>query len=827
MIVPTSTESENSSATLLSRFSVANPPPFSLVKSAATACLTLLALLPTLHAQEEQVPRAQPAEDPTLQADPAVDRFELARHQYNNAVASKNREEQQALYERSAALFNDYLAAYPNHENAEASWYYMASSLYQLGRADDARRAYHTVLNRYGRGRYVGSAAYALAVDHYVRKEYAMAAVLFDRTAKNVSRASDRQRALFYQATCYNLLNRDREAITTYTRLIEDNQENSFIDKARLALASLQAKSGKLEEALAAFNLLCQPQVEMTIRGEATLQAGLVALKLKNEALAEKHFRTVLDTPGMETWRADAQVGLMGIRYAAKDYKAVLEIFRATTIPVEGIKEARRLNLAGLAAMKLKRFSDALQWFRDVERLAPPNSDLAFEAAFNRLLCFYEVEGRHVVEQVDGFLEIYQKSRPKDPKIHTALLIKAETLYSQKKIPQAAEAYAAIDVEQITPANRPGMLYQRGWCLAEANDAAGALRSFATFLEQNPKDSRVPDALAKRGEMALALGDNKAALRDFDLLIREHPDSKLAAFAYQKSARLKKDEGDFAGMIQRYRGLLNSKAAMTNETRGNAQYWIGWGLFKQDKFADAIEPLEEARKIDPKTYGRPAGVLLGLSHFSLQASEPLMKEIDQAIKDGYSNEIPEQALRWAGQQAFNASRYSEAARILALGSTPDEPRQTPKIVWRFLGKALLESGSPEKSLAPIENVLAVEDNAQWKADAQLDKARALLALKRLPDAQTAADAGIELQPQGRTKASLRMVQGDIAFARENYDAAAGHYVGVAELVQDRDILPKALDRLIRALEQKGNMQDAERYSKKLRDEFPEYQREKK
>jgi len=472
--------------------------------------------------------------------------------------------------------------------------------------------------------------------------------------------------------------------------------------------------------------------------------------------------------------------------------------------------------------MKLANHPKALELFRQVEREVPPDSDLALEAAYNRLLCFYQTDGEHVGEQADAFLQIYAKGRPKDPKTHTAMLIKAETLSARKQFRQAAETYNKIDPALISEANRPGFLFQRGWSLAIAGDSQGAIRSLGKFIEDFPKDPRVPQALAKRGETALADGDRASALRDFDRLISLNPTPDLAAFAWQQSARLKKDEGDLDGMIARYKSLLEKVQGLDNDALANANYWIGWGHAKSDRPRDAVAFLRKARELDSKTYGRPATLQLAVGLFALQDAPELAAEIDIAARDQYARQIPEQALRWAGIQMYNASRFPEAARFLELSSNPDEPRETPKTVWRFLGKASLEIGDAANALTAIQHVLEVEQDPAWKTDALLDQTRCLLLLKRPEDARKTGEECLQLHPQGRTGAGIRLALGDAASALNDLPGAAAHYVVVANLIDDKELKPLALWKLKTTLEKQGNAAEASRYEKSLKSDFPDF-----
>jgi tetratricopeptide (TPR) repeat protein len=478
--------------------------------------------------------------------------------------------------------------------------------------------------------------------------------------------------------------------------------------------------------------------------------------------------------------------------------------------------------LAARSYMKLKQPSNALGLFREIERTVKPQNDLAFQAAYYRLLCFFQIEGQHLPEQVDAFLQLYRKSRPDDPRIHTALMMKAETLFSQKQTAEAAKAYGQIRVDLVSEKNRPGLLYQRGWCLAEAGDAVGAIHSLSEFIRSYAQDSRVPSALAKRARAYVDTSDSAKAIADFDQLTQPGMPEEFVSYAWLESARLRRAESQLPDMIARYRGLLSNGKKLSANIRAEANYWIGWGLVKTNAAKDAVEPLQIARELRPDAYRKHAGILLALGYYSAQDAAKLAAEVQLAFDGNYAEEIPDQVLQWSGIQSFNARDYPLSEKSLALISSPDDPRATPKEVWRYLAKARLETGNLSGALSAADNVLAVEDDPAWKADGLLDRATALFRLNRFDESRKSAEDSMALRPQGRTSASLRILMGDLEIQANNPKKASAEYLIVVNFHEDRELKPLALSKLIKALEQQNDTTEADNYRKQLETGFPDW-----
>ncbi|MFN7343067.1 MAG: tetratricopeptide repeat protein, partial [bacterium] len=99
----------------------------------------------TAHAQQDP-PRAGVVEDALL-VDPGNDLYTRGKNIYDEAQNNADAEARRASYLRSVEIFTQYLNEFGKHANAEAAWWYLGSSYYQVGMADDAKRCFSTLLN--------------------------------------------------------------------------------------------------------------------------------------------------------------------------------------------------------------------------------------------------------------------------------------------------------------------------------------------------------------------------------------------------------------------------------------------------------------------------------------------------------------------------------------------------------------------------------------------------------------------------------------------------------------------------------------------------------
>lgn len=769
-----------------------------------------------------QPPRAEPVNE-VLEQNPGEAFFQRAKNLRDQAEASTDQENKILLFTRAAALLDQYLREFPNHANSEAAWYYLGESYYHAGQPDQGRKCFLRLKSAFGDGKWAAAAAYWLGYEHYNRSEYAFAAPLFELYAKNAGKASERPRGSFLAADCYRLLGRDREALVAYKSVIDSPDGFTLSQKAKFYTAQILQKTGKSKEALAIYREVADNTGNPAeLRGDAALGAASAAARAEDYDAASRYLNFILTQPGLEAFRADAQIVLMKQAFDRKQYKEVISIYQKNLVQAQGEKEAARLMIAARAFQEIGRPLDAQPLFRQIEALVPPENELAFDAAYYRLHTFFQIEGRHVPDQVDAFIQIYRKVRPPDdPRIHTALMIKAETLYANKDVAGAAKVFSEINANALSESNRPGLLYKRGWCLAEAGDLQGAIRSFTDFLSKYPKDSRTSEALAKRAKCFSDSGESAKAIADFDQLTAEGMPSDVVNMAWLESARLRRKESNIQDMIVRYKAYL-ARPDAPGKWVPEANFSIGWGLVKSNNQLEAVPYLEKARSLDTKTYSKHAGLLLCIVYGALQDAQKLAAEINLSIDGGYSDEIPDVTVEWTGMQAFNGGDHKSAARFLGLIANADDPRVTSKQIWRYLGKARLESGDTEGALTAINNVLAVEDNDGWKADALVDKGRALHSLGRDAEARKAADEADGFRPQGRTKAQLGLLTGDLFVIEGNAERAGAEYIKVAEFAADADLKALALHKLASNWEKRGDAAEAAKYRAQLQKEFPNW-----
>jgi len=750
--------------------------------------------------------------------------FQRAMNLYRVGSQSTNLDDRINQLTASGQSFEFFINAYPAHERYREAEYYRAICYYHTGDLENAKRLFASIILAQRKGPYVAAAASVLAQDAFEKKDYATASTLFSKLSANAEKTEDRHRGYYYEAICQHYQKFEKQALQCYEKILNEEgaEASPYVHLCRKAAGILRMNAGDHQNALLVLQALRKSLAPEEYRAEAALYSGVCCLKMNDDVAAEQHFQEVLRStnPAWLSVQPDALTYVMQMRYNRKEYAEVIQLFRANPSNTNDSRQARRFQIVARSMMRLKRYLDAIPIFLDVIKLAE-GSELAFDASYYRLMCFYLLDGRNIPQQVDVFTEIYGTSHKSHPRIHTALMLKAAALQEEGKIEEAAETFRLVEESRIAAGSRANMLYNRGWCLSLAKDYQGAIRSLSRFIDNYKEDVRSADALALRGDCRHKTGDRMGALEDFTKLIQLNPSAKLASVAWQKSALIHKDQKEYASMIKCYQTLLEMLPDALLQAKANAHFWIGHGYNKLQEHEKAIPHLVEARKMEGKTYRKNAGLLLISSHFSLENIDELCAEIDTSIEGGYSHEVSPAMVSWAGIQSLSLEKAEQASRFFLMIANPLEPRGTPRDVWRNLSRAQILSKDYKGALKSVDHFLTVEKKPLALAGAMFDQALCHLKLGKHDEAKRALDSGFAQNPQGILKAEGEILLGDYYMAVKKPALAQELFVANAKILEDQRLKPIALQKLIEAMEANQQGELADEYREQLETLFPQ------
>ncbi len=731
----------------------------------------------------------------------------------NNFYARKD-------YEHAAPAFEKYLGLYQDAPERETALFRVGESYRALGELIAAQNAYRALLARYRRGKFVGSAAYRLGEIDFRRKEFREALGMFQLAHSSTQSPDLKAASRFYQARSMEKLGRRLEARGIYEQVVEGTDENPFREASLLALAQLLADTRRPEEAVKRFKELAKFTKRPELKAEATVRAALIEIDLDRIDEAEAELQAALEMPMIGKWEEVARVGLIRVLYAKGKYEELLDRFTGPKASFTDETRPEVLLMAANAYRQLGKPAQAQQLY-DAIVYEYPASKFADDAKYERLVAMYNAESPELIAAASDYLDLNSGS---ENSARVALL-KAETLFKQKKYDESVGAYEQIDLSRLPEDLRANAMFKLGWAQMHNGQLDEAIKSLSAFLDKYSDHQLASYALAQRAIAHQRKKQFDEALNDFTQLIDDFPKARERELALQQKALILGQKEDNAGMASAFELLL--KDYPDSAAAAQANFWIGWGAFAEKNYRKAIKYLPKAIELDKEEEFRDRAYLrIILSNYYLNNPKKVAEAVDAFNETDTQQQVPIEIFRWLGMENLKQGNYAAAKKYLAPLVNEEMGAEADVNDALNLGRAQSALGEFEPAIASFDKYLAKVDRPFPRATGLLEKGRAQLDLSQLDEADNSVDEALTLQPEGRLNAEGRMLKGSISLARNDYGAAARMLQSVSVMYEDPELTPQALDKAWQAYEKAGEPEKAKEALNYLQTRYPEYWQKK-
>ena len=729
------------------------------------------------------------------------------------------------LYDLAVPEYEKFLGLYPDSPDRATALFYLGQAYRALNRITAARTSFQNVLQDFPESELAGPASYGLAEISFNEKDYATALPLFHRAAAKVKAPALALSARYFEGRCLESLDRKDEARGVYEQVIAVENPNPYRDDSRFAVGAIYLAKGRKADALKQFEALIQETNKSSLKAEATVRAGLVALDLAQPekgkpdpemtAKATALLQKGRDMPDGGHWKAIAAVGLLRLQYQAGQYAQVVADYQRTKDLMPDSVRAEMMLLAGNSQRQLGHTKEAQDLYRQISQKYPA-SDEAKDAGYQRLIVLYNANDPALEAEIDNFIT----ANPDGERADQAKLLKAEALYKAHDYAAAAPVYAGLRDSRLSPKLRADAVFKLGWCFVQTKQPAEAIDAFGYFIQAFPSDPQVPSALAQR---ALAYQEARQYMRaqaDLDNLLNNFPKAREREAALQQKALILGQLNDAKGMSATFKQLLKEFPKST--AAGQAHYYIGKSAFEAKDYETAIAELKTAREVNPKQYASSAGLRIMSSYFYLKQRDALAQEVDKSFAASPDGQLPAEILEWLGVEFYNARNYAAAAKYLSALSKSANVSSVKQDFWFYLGDAQMKIRQPADAESSLQKFLETATDPAEKAKALLLLGAAKIGAHKPDDAQKIAEEIMSLQPEGRVNAQARLLAGDVEMERQQFDAAGKAFMSIALLYDDPEITPQALARAAKAYEKAGKADEAQRASAQLHRKYPDY-----
>jgi TolA-binding protein len=428
----------------------------------------------------------------------------------------------------AAEHFGRIVRQFPNHKLASECMYYLAESLREGGKLEQAVAAYGDVLQRFAPLKPAAPGAeqnppliYAWLAGRQrartlqqmkdVDQADAAYAALLEKFPRPVEldRILDEWALLNYQAENY------AKADELFRRLLREVPGSPLADNARLSLAESDLVSGKLDDAKAAFEgLLASDSSDAEVKERSLYQLIVLGVDRKRwsdvRQLASRLRRDFPESPYfVYAQYADAEAILSSPKTGETEFAAAKKLLDAVMQSAgdnlaKDAFEARAWVLAAEIAFREKNYDEAFRLAADFNRRHP---DSIFHYQVEEIVgrCYKQQanfeEARRAFERVLSDPAAFRTSTAAK-----AQFLIGETYFLEEKWEEAFLAYQKVYASYDFPEWQAPALLQSGKCDERLNQWKDAARTYAQLLHEFPQSE-----FAKEAQERLEFAKKKAA----------------------------------------------------------------------------------------------------------------------------------------------------------------------------------------------------------------------------------------------------------------------------------------------------------------------------
>jgi TolA-binding protein len=720
------------------------------------------------------------------------------------------------LYDLAVPEYEKYLNQFDTDSSRPSALYRLADCYANLGQELPALNTYRMLIDEVGTGEFVGSAAFRLASREFDKKNFRDAAPLYEKAYLNAKSPEIKLTARYYQAKCLELIGKKADAAVAYTDVAKFAGKNPYHDAAQLSLAYFALENNQKQQAFDLFSQLGNDAAKPTVKAEALTRAGILAADLKQKDSADQLFKAAIALNAEGKWKQIAELEQMKIEYEGDKFSQVLDSYAKSSNSLGDETRPSVMLLVANSYRQLGKQQKALDLYNQLIRIYS-NTAEAYDARYQRLVSLDAIKDPTLVTEVDSYLA----TGPNRDRADKAKLLKAQTLFQQRRFEPAARLYLELTNSSLADPYKADCFYAAGFSFLQLNDNQSAIHAFTGLIDRYPKHRMTSKAVLKRGLLFQEAKNLPAAVNDFNKIIADYPTStELETALLQKGLTLGQ-QADYPQMSATFRTLL--KAFPNSTGAAQANYWIGWAAFEAKHYEDAIAPLSKARELNPDEFGEKTTLRLILCDQNLHKKSETAKEVDDFIqKDPQRTSMVLDVCRWLGLEFYSENNFEQAAKYFGLMTKNVEPAKVDKGIWLNYAKSLINLKNCQDAIGAVNHYLEQATDPPDRAQGFLVLSSAQLGAKDLDSATKSAEQALALQPEGRLNAEARMSMGDVESARGNYENAARSYMSVALLYEDPEVTPRALQHAYEAFQKAGNEPQATKTLSELKTRFPNY-----
>jgi len=745
----------------------------------------------------------------------------LAQEEYVERMQFADGLHSRGMHELAVAEYEGLLVDYPDGASNDAVRFRLAESLRQTGKSSAAAKVYEKIIVAHRQSVFRLRAAYRRA-RIYMEAENHEAATEHFRAILSANVSEDLGAACrFYLGESLIAMDRATEAEAAYARLITDYVGSMFAGLAQLRIADIRRdlwrnnKPGQADAALDAYRKALKANASDRVSAESLFQMAEIYFAQEDYDRASEHYHRLMREFPSDERSLEARMQAAWAACNAGLYADAVTL--AETALSGGETDARPEWLylkANGERQLLQNDAAAATYTRLIELY--PNSRFAGAARYELALAYYKAG-----DYDDAIREAVQIRADETIRADLFWLL-AESYAALNRSREAIQYYRKIVSDDPESALARDAAYRLGHHLQKSGEFREAARFYNRVVTQFPQHEETPKALFAGATCLAASNEHEGAIRDWGRLVKEWETSALVEESlYHKGiseVRISRADDALTSFGELVRRFPESRLA------GDANYWRGMLLKEAGKLSDAAKALTQAKADSSREeLSRDATFNLGLVLQKQGKHREAAALFESLLASPIKGKFPPALLEWLSVQHYEQNEFdkaAEAARQLAAGA---EEKLWEQAAWCLLGRALLAQKNTAGAEEAFGKALAVTATTDYRAEAALRLGEIAATHEDYEKAESLLREAARLAPAGsdgaiRVRAFFAL--GSVAEKAGNLEDASRHYMSVAILYDDNELVPQALRMASAIFKRRGMSDESDQALAELKERYP-------
>ncbi len=729
----------------------------------------------------------------------AADRLKLADSMLARGMASAAAVEYEALLGEDGVSKADVL-------------YRLGESRRQMGEAAKAREAYERVIREFPASPLMHRARFGRAL--LLPPDQAEAELL-KLDAGGIP--DDIKAAALYQLGTISEKKPGgaKEAAARYAKLVAAYPKHSHADYARIRTAALLSAEPDLASHRKALGIYLDlaASKDQSIAEEALYFAARQSFSDARYEEALTLFRRLKERFPKGRRAAETRVSQAWALYCAGRHNDALLTLRSDVPAKRGEDE---LYLEAASLRMLARHDEALRAYDEALK-AYPSGRYAADEWLERLQVLSSMRDHAGVLKT-----LADRPDPPPSVAERAWWIAGESAQAVTNIPLAVQ-YMRLCSSKKDGVNAKEATYTLAWLLSKSGSHKDAAAVFRSVADGWPADRLAAQSLYAAGDSESKAGDIAAARRDWTRLLSSHPESPFAADALYRRAT-----EEIRG--KEYRQARTTLAEFlrrfpSDRRRAEACYFAAFAAERVNDDSEAEKLYRASLAADPPPeFRRESTLALGTLLKRTGRDAEAAETFSALIKDGAVDRIAADKLAWVGDSMIAAGRPDDAIMAAEALRRRDSDPGWNQVAEAEIGYARLAKGERDAALEAFRRALRFKSRTVYGAQAALEAGKLESEAGHYDEAKNLLRDAVERSQSDELLAIRARAYTALAAnedSRGDKKAALEYYMIVGSLFDDPTLVPPALWRASRLLDEQGRGREAADLAAELKKRYPD------